>query len=120
MIYKSIKIPLYHQYLQIIICDDAEKEIDQINKKYPANIDRFEFSGYSEGRGKFNLIVLNKKYLTDEPFTISTIAHEAFHITSFIMKRVGIHPDVNNDESQAYLLSFIVEEVYKLYKNSKI
>jgi hypothetical protein len=33
MIHKNIEIPLYHQYLQIIICDDAEKEIDQINKK---------------------------------------------------------------------------------------
>ena len=117
MIHKSIKVPLYHQYIQVIICDDAEKEIDQINKKYPANIDRFEFSGYSEGSGKFNLIVLNKKYLTDEAFAISTIAHEAFHITSFVMKRVGIHPDVNNDEAQAYLLSWIVEEVYKQFKN---
>ena len=117
MIHKNIEIPLYQQYLQIIVCDDAEKEIDQINKKYPSNIDKFEFSGYAEGRDKFNLIVLNKKYLTDEPFAISTIAHEAFHITSFVMKRV-IHPDVNNDEAQAYLLSWIVEQVYKEFKKS--
>lgn len=115
---KNIEIPLYHQYLQIIVCDDAEKEIDQINKKYPSNIDKFEFSGYAEGSGKFNLIVLNKKYLTDEAFAASTIAHEALHITSFVMKRVGMHPDVNNDEAQAYLLSWIVEQVYKEFKKS--
>ena len=120
MIHKRVEIPLYHQHLQIIICDDAEKEIDQINKKYPSNIDRFEFAGYAEGKGKYNLIMLNKKYLTDEAFVISTIAHEAFHITSFIMKRVGIHPDVNNDEAQAYLLSWIVEQVYKQFKINKI
>lgn len=117
MNYKRVRIPIYNQILQIVICDDAEKEIDQINKKFPTNIDRFEFSGYAEAIGKFNLIVLNKKYLTNEAFAISTIAHEAFHITSFIMKRVGIHPDVNNDEAQAYLLSWIVEEVYKQFKN---
>ena len=57
MIHKSIEVPLYHQRIQIIVCDDAEKEIDQINKKYPSNIDRFEFSGYAEGSGKYNLIV---------------------------------------------------------------
>jgi len=62
--------------------------------------------------------VLNKKYLTDEPFTIGTISHEAFHITSFIMKRIGIKPDVNNDEAQAYLLSWIVEQVYKQFKQT--
>jgi hypothetical protein len=118
MIHKSIEVPLYHQRIQIIVCDDAEKEIDQINKKYPSNIDKFEFSGYAEGSGKYNLIVLNKKYLTDEPFAISTIAHESLHVTSFIMKRVGMHPDVDNDEAQAYLLSWIVEQVYKEFKRS--
>ena len=118
MIHKSVSIPLYHQYLQIIICDDVEKEIDQINKKYPSNISKFEFSGYAEGRGKYNLIVLNKKYLKDESFAVSTISHEAFHVTNFIMKRVGIHPDVNNDEAQAYLLSWIVEQVYKQFKQT--
>jgi hypothetical protein len=116
MIHKSIEVPLYYQRIQIIICDDAEKEIDQINKKYNTNISRFDFSGYSEGCGKYNLIVLNKKYLKDELFAIGTIVHEAFHVTNFIMKRVGIHADVNNDEAQAYLLSWIVEQVYKQYK----
>lgn len=116
---KNVQVPLYHQYIQIIICDDVEKEIDQINKKYPANINNLDFSGHAEGNGKFNLIVLNKKYLTDEAFAISTIAHEAFHVSSFIMKRVGINPDVNNDEAQAYLLSWIIEQVYTEYKKSK-
>lgn len=116
---KNVQVPLYHQYIQIIICDDVEKEIDQINKKYPANINNLDFAGYAEGRGKHNLIVLNKKYLTDEAFAISTIAHEAFHVSCFIMKRVGINPDVNNDEAQAYLLSWITEQVYKQYIKSK-
>lgn len=117
MQYKRINIPLYHQVLHIAICDDVEKEISEVRKKFYANVDKFEFSGYAEAEGKHHLILLNKKHLTDEPFTISTIAHEALHITSFIMKRVGMHPDVNNDEAQAYLLSWIVEQVYKQFKN---
>jgi hypothetical protein len=117
MIHKSFKVPLYHQFLQIIICEDVEKEVNEINKKFYINTDTFNFSGYAESTGKYNLILLNKKYLTDEAFAISTIAHEAFHVTNFISKRVGIKPDVNNDEAQAYLLSWIVEKVYEQFKN---
>lgn len=116
MIHKSIKVPLYHQTLQIIVCDDVEKEIEEVNKKFYANCDRFDFAGYAEATGNYHLILLNKKYLKDETFAIGTIAHEALHITSFILKRVGIKPDVNNDEAQAYLLSWIVEQVYEQFK----
>lgn len=48
MIHKSIRVPLYHQRLQIIICDDVEKEIEEVNKKFPTSCDRFDFSGYAE------------------------------------------------------------------------
>jgi hypothetical protein len=34
------------------------------------------------------------------------------------MKRVGIKADVNNDEAQAYLLSWIIEQTYKLFKKT--
>ena len=117
MIYKRISIPLYHQTLHIAICNDVEKEIAEVNKKFYVNTDRYDFSAYAEATGQHHLILLNKKNLTDEIFAISTIAHEALHITSFIMKRVGIKPDVNNDEAQAYLLSWIVGQVYKQFKN---
>jgi len=113
MHYTKAKVPLYYQYLYVIISDDVEKEIDQIRKIFNININRFDFAGYSESIGKFNAVVLNKKYLKDANFAVGTIAHESFHVTSFIMKRIGIHPDVNNDEAQAYLLSWITEQVYK-------
>lgn len=120
MIHKSIKVPLYHQRLQIIICDDVEKEIEEVNKKFPTSCDRFDFSGYAEAIDNYHLVLLNKKYLKEESFAISTISHEALHITSFILKRVGIKPDVENDEAQAYLLSWIVEKVYQEFKKTLI
>ena len=116
MIHKSIKVPLYNQRLQIIVCDDVEKEIDEVNKKFYTNCERFDFAGYAEAVDNYHLILLNKKHLKDETSAISTIAHEALHITSFIFKRVGIIADVNNDEAQAYLLSWIVEQVYEQFK----
>lgn len=119
MFYKKVKIPFYQQILFIIICEDVEKEKEKINKKIKIDFEGFNFSGYSYAFEKNHIIILNKKYLTDDSFAIGTIAHEAFHITNFIFKRIGIIPDVNNDEAQAYLLSWITEEVYNLFKKSK-
>jgi hypothetical protein len=116
MQYKRVLIPIYHQYLHIIISDDCEKEIDLINKKFYYDSARFDFCGYSEARGKSYLILLNKKYLLTETHVVSTISHEAFHVTSFLFNRIGITPDSKNDEPQAYLLSWIVEKVYEFYK----
>lgn len=116
MNHKRVLIPIYHQYLEIIICDDCEKEIEFINKKFYYEHERFDFCGYSEARGKVYFILLNKKYLLNETHVVSTISHEAFHITNFLFNRVGITPDSRNDEPQAYLLSWIVEKVYEFYK----
>lgn len=116
MVYKKINVPLYQQVLHIIISEDVDKEIDLIKKKFDINADRYEFSGYSEAVGQHHLLLLNKKSLFSDEFAISTICHEAFHISNFIIKRIGIIPDVNNDEAQAYLISWIVEQTVKQFK----
>lgn len=115
MLYKKLNIPFYSQKLHIIISDDVEKEIDNIRKKFYPNLQRYDFSGYSQAVEQHHLILINIKHVKKEIDVISTICHEAFHITNFIMKRVGIDSDVNNDEAQAYLLSYIVEEVLKVW-----
>ena len=116
MIEKKIEIPLYYQTLHIVVTEDAEKDQKQIKRIFNAGFERFEFAGYAESQGKLHLIVLNKKHMLDDFIDpISVITHESFHITNFIMKRIGILPDVNNDEAQAYLLSWIVEEVSKVF-----
>lgn len=44
------------------------------------------------------------------------VAHEAFHATSFILDEMGIHADHNNDEAQAYLLGYLVDELHAFLK----
>ena len=118
MVYKKFKIPLYYGSLHIAICNDVEKEIEDVRKKFYVNTDEYDFAGYSEATENHYLILLNKKHLISDDFAIGTLAHEAFHVTSFVMKRVGIKADVNNDEAQAYLLSWIIEQTYKLFKKT--
>jgi len=58
----------------------------------------------------FMLIAFNTPF---QMTTHGTIAHEALHATNRILYHVGVDPDHNNDEAQAYLLSYIVDEIYK-------
>lgn len=46
----------------------------------------------------------------------SVIAHEALHITNFILKDLNLEIDSKNDEVQAYILGWIVKEINKIKK----
>ena len=113
MVYKSFIIPIYSGRLHVIFSNDCEKELEQINKKFEVDVDNFDFAGYSSRIDNHYLLLLNLKYINSDTMLIGTIAHEALHISNFILKQTGIKPDVDNDEAQAYLLTWIVEQVYK-------
>ena len=51
-----------------------------------------------------------------ESITCRTIAHEAVHATNAIFQHLDIALSTENDEPQAYLLGFIVEEINKALK----
>lgn len=47
----------------------------------------------------------------------SVIAHEIFHIATFIMSRVGMKLKLMvSDEAYAYLIGYLTDEVYKILK----
>lgn len=115
MIIKKIKIPIYEQTLYVSITEDYSKEEEEY--EYIWRPGKEDFSGYTAGLNNQYLIILNKKYLKEELHVVSTISHEAFHVTNILFKRIGAAPDMDNGEHQAYLLSWIVEQVYKIYKN---
>jgi hypothetical protein len=43
--------------------------------------------------------------------TYGTIAHEALHAVNYMMKKLGINGDENNDENTAYHLGFVVNHI---------
>ena len=115
MIIKKVKIPIYEQTLYVSITEDYSKDKEEYECIWRPR--KEDFSGYTSGLNNQYLIILNKKYLKEELHVVSTISHEAFHVTNILFKRIGAVPDMDNDEHQAYLLSWIVEQVYKIYKN---
>lgn len=121
---KNIMIPIYGGRLHIIICQDIEKDIEQLSKKYNRELfsDRFDYIAYTTGKENHYLFILNVKNIPKKDFEaelINTITHEVVHLCSFISKRLGLKLDVDNDEPHAYLGGWMAGEIYKTYLKFK-
>ena len=123
---KAIQVPLYNYYFKIIVSDDIEelkkdKDVGNVYKK-----DDMHFAqtiDYSTLINKINqdciFIVLNPKHPTSK-LTHGIIAHECLHCVNMLMDSRGHKADRNNDEPDAYLLAWFVDETYKYLNKLKI
>ncbi len=60
-----------------------------------------------------NLSVIRIKSNKEIPHSV--IAHEVFHIVTFIMERIGMELVImKSDEAYAYLIGYITQEVYNI------
>ena len=102
---KTIKVPLYPNNLVMYKCDDL-KEIEKL----------YDLSDCSN----YDAIVFEHKGLDIVAFSKTTspgyIAHEALHITNNIFRSIGAQPDLDNDETQCYLLEWVVKQLHKFLK----
>jgi len=51
--------------------------------------------------------------------SFGTIAHESFHLMNRVMDYIGQIPDRNVDEADAYLLTWIVDEIHEFIELNK-
>ena len=107
---KTIPIPIYQSELVII----QDKNWKKINKKYGLNVPK-----------RFGAFVFNKEskdgyvqYIVclDKNPSNSLIAHECVHLVNSFFNDWGIKLDVENDEPQAYLMGWFVEQIDKFLK----
>jgi len=110
MLKKTVRIPIYFGKLVIIVTDDFK----DVNKAYKRDIDE---NGYSavvfEEKEQDEYVVALKKV------EWSVIAHEVVHLVNYIYLRCGIELDRENDEPQAYLTGWIINEIDKFLKTKK-
>jgi len=110
---KRIKIPIYNQYLSLVIT----------NKKDISGRETYAHTYYDEGREQQLDSVL---YLYINPFykkqniTQGVIAHEAVHVVNRLFHHLGIYTEELNDEHQAYLVGWVVDEMNKFLKELKL
>lgn len=107
---KVIPIPIYQSELVII----QDKNWKKVNKKYGLNASKrfgaFVFKteskyGYVQYVACFDMNPSNK-----------LIAHESVHLVNHLFEDWGIKLDLDNDEPQAYLTGWFVEQIDKFLK----
>lgn len=73
----------------------------------------------SRSNRPFRLLII--ELYRHDMIDVSTLAHEAVHVMSYLMEYVGLKYDPDNDEWYAYMIGYIVDEInnaYTAYKNS--
>ena len=103
---KHIKVPLYFQRLTIIQTDDFETieeayKLEEAPSKYEAMV--FPWKG--------DIVAVFNSNVTP-----SIIAHEAVHICNMVFWNVGVKKDLLNDEPEAYLVGWLVDQIHKIVK----
>lgn len=119
---KIIKSPLYETRLCLIVTDNA----DEVNKRYDLDADDPLFANTHRAGIKIKgdkrkamcvyLIFGPKFKFGDRKLTPGLIAHESLHAANFILDYVGVKADYDNDEPQAYLLEWIVNQSTEFLK----
>lgn len=104
-------IPIYFGYFRIVITKDFQYAVKKLKIKTD-NHDVNKFSSFVHTDYKNNIsrytIFINKKLISP-----SIIAHEAVHLVNAVYLNSLIELDRINDEPQAYLTGWFVNEIHK-------
>ena len=103
MVVREVPIPIYFGTLVIIFTD----ELERLNSVYNTNIKEEDYDAvvFSEVDNSSKLVVAIKEK------NWSVIAHEAVHIVNSIFLSCNIQLDRNNDEPQAYLMGWVIQQI---------
>jgi hypothetical protein len=130
---KKIKIPIYGGHLHFIMVTNTKEmlELHRINPKKYLSCGVTEeictgFSGLSfqeapntlktPRKGATWYVIFNKSTIKDFDQCVQILAHEAYHIVSYISSYCGLHYSAAEDEGQAYLHDWCVEQGFKFIK----
>ena len=103
MITKEVSIPIYFGTLVMIFTDELEK----LNPVYKTTIkeDDYDAVVFLDKPESDKVIVAIKRK------DWSVIAHETVHVVNAIFLSCNIQLDRNNDEPQAYLTGWVVQQI---------
>ena len=108
-----IEIPIYFADLIIIQSDNIQKPLSKYNIKFNTHgFGAITFRAPTE-EGRHRYVVS-----FDFDVDLSLIAHEAFHVVTYLFqdKQMRIDNDNDNDEAAAYLLGWIVTQILERIK----
>ncbi|RKT01091.1 hypothetical protein [Chryseobacterium defluvii] len=117
MINFEINVSVYKTDILVII-GGSSKERKKILTKYYSKSEienLFENTVFHEAttiqHTSGSIILLFNEKPNQNNFWLSILAHETFHVSSFIMRRVNIPLSQDSEEAYAYLQQMIFEEI---------
>ncbi len=119
---KRLIVPIYKSLVYFIDTNNCDK----LNSTHPTTEENepYAFASnlkkYRNGTiTNYYVIVLNTKGSYKKP-SIGVLAHECLHLVDMIFRNYGVKPDFKNDEPNAYLLEYFVNEAMKFYYPDKV
>lgn len=107
----TIKVPLYECKVVLIVTSTMEELQQHVYKKKKANVDVLDTHGVVFNWGNAEYVIA----LREESMSHNLLAHELFHLVMAITHDI----DIEDEESQAWLVGYLTEQVYKVLNKKK-
>jgi hypothetical protein len=121
--YFFIKIDIYPFDIMVSIGEDNETLLRRLKRYGNKESDCYDVTNISDTVQAITVIlpsnqsIIRFRELENTTQTHGLIAHEIFHVATFIMDRVGMKFELMvSDEAYAYLIGKITREFYKKVK----
>lgn len=110
----DLKIPIYNIWMQIVLVDDIWKYYEATNtiglKEEIDNYQAVTIDSFNNPHKRYGYYTI----FTPNDYSVGTIAHEAFHITSSILNRLDTPLNRTTEEVYAYLLTYLVDSITEI------
>ena len=112
---KVLRIPIYDIEVTLVVEQDFEAAAEEAGYHYDVGDANGLCLHYPDAPSQFCLI------FREGCTSPGGIAHEAYHLTTKIMKHAGVHYSDENQEPHAYLIGFIVDLIHQcLFPQEKV
>ena len=124
VIKKDIHFPLYPAMLTIAFFDDAKELVktcklleddEEFAREHTAGT---IFGAWNKNCNRRIVVIFNMNY-PGHLINHGSIAHELYHGMARIFEQIGHTQDPKNNEPEAYLISWMTEQVYDLIKKNR-
>ena len=114
---KDIKIefhvPIYNCNVKVIVTNDFLKSSRKLKDELTLDCNNNLGLAYRHKQDCLTYVILVKHSHKKKFYVLS---HEALHVTNFILSDRGVRGGLNNDEAQAYLMSYIIRKIQNKIK----
>lgn len=119
-LYKTItKIPIYGGNLIVIFSNSVGKVKEMLSDFKGSSVYAHAYHGGFKGKNSYFVIINPEIQEKDKLGFHGSIAHESLHVVNFLFSHIGEIHSTEHDEPQAYLLGWVVEQVYKILDKYK-